>query len=138
MERGFLYLVAVLDWYSRYVVSWRLSNTMDTSFCVAALSAALKQAVPEIFNTDQAAQFTAADFVDRLLDAGIRVSMDGRGRALDNVFIEFRNNDYYEHGINSNFAQNGLDKGVHFINGHRLGRITTGLSLFQTVVIPIL
>ena len=88
MARGFLYLVAVLDWYSRYVLSWRLSNTMDTSFCVAALGAALEQAVPEIFNTDQGAQFTATDFVDRLLGAGIRVSMDGRGRALDNAFIE--------------------------------------------------
>ncbi len=88
MSHGFLYLVAVLDWYSRYVVSWRLSNTIDTSFCLEALASALEQAVPEIFNTDQGAQFTATDFVDRLLDAGVQVSMDGRGRALDNVFVE--------------------------------------------------
>lgn len=88
MPRGFLYLVAVLDWYSRYVVSWRLSNTMETGFCVEALEAALRHAVPEIFNTDQGAQFTAVAFVDTLLEAGVRVSMDGRGRALDNAFIE--------------------------------------------------
>lgn len=88
MPRGFLYLVAVLDWYSRYVVSWRLSNTMETGFCVEALEAALRHAVPEIFNTDQGAQFTAVAFVDTLQEAGVRVSMDGRGRALDNAFIE--------------------------------------------------
>lgn len=88
MPRGFLYLVAVLDWYSRYVVSWKLSNTMETGLCVEALEAALQHAVPEIFNTDQGAQFTAAAFVDTLLKVGIQVSMDGRGRALDNAFIE--------------------------------------------------
>lgn len=88
MSRGFMFLVAVLDWYSRYVLAWRLSNTLETQFCLEALEAALGQATPEIFNTDQGAQFTAKDFVDRLLDADIRISMDGRGRALDNVFIE--------------------------------------------------
>lgn len=88
MPRGFLYLVAVLDWYSRYVISWRLSNTMETGFCVEALEAALEHGVPEIFNTDQGAQLTANAFVDTLLGTGIQVSMDGRGRALDNAFIE--------------------------------------------------
>ena len=88
MPRGFLYLVAVMDWHSRFVISWRLSNTMDTAFCVEALEAALEGAKPEIFNTDQGAQFTALAFVGKLQDAGVRVSMDGRGRALDNVFIE--------------------------------------------------
>ena len=88
MPRGFMFLVAVLDWYSRYVLSWRLSNTLETRFCLEAQEAALEQATPEIFNTDQGAQFTAKDFVDPLLDAGVRVSMDGRGRALDNAFIE--------------------------------------------------
>ncbi len=88
MPRGFMFLVAVLDWYSRYVLSWRLSNTLETQFCLEALEAALELATPEIFNTDQGAQFTAKDFVDPLLDAGVQVSMDGRGRALDNVFIE--------------------------------------------------
>jgi putative transposase len=88
MHRGFLYLVAVLDWYSRYVVAWRLSNTLETHFCVEALEAALELAIPEIFNTDQGAQFTALAFVDHLQQAGVQVSMDGRGRALDNVFVE--------------------------------------------------
>jgi len=88
MHRGFLYLVAVLDWYSRYVVAWRLSNTLETRFCVEAIEAALELAIPEIFNTDQGAQFTALAFVDRLQQAGVQVSMDGRGRALDNVFVE--------------------------------------------------
>ncbi len=88
MPRGFMYLVAVMDWYSRYVLAWQLSNTMETNFCVEALEAALSQASPEIFNTDQGAQFTAEAFVGRVLAAGVQVSMDGRGRALDNVFIE--------------------------------------------------
>jgi putative transposase len=88
MQRGFLYLVAVMDWFSRYVLAWELSNSLDAIFCLLALETALGQARPEIFNTDQGAQFTSADFTGRLLAAGIRVSMDGRGRALDNVFIE--------------------------------------------------
>jgi len=85
LAQGFMYLVAVMDWYSRYVLSWRLSNTLDGRFC---LEAALTQGQPEIFNTDQGAQFTARKFTDRLVSAGIRVSMDGCGRAIDNVFIE--------------------------------------------------
>jgi putative transposase len=88
MRRGFVYLVAVMDWYSRYVLSWGVSTTMDQEFCVEALDKALAQAVPEIFNTDQGAQFTSEAFVGKLLEHGVRVSMDGRGRALDNVFIE--------------------------------------------------
>ena len=88
MEHGFLYLAAVLDWYSRYVVSWRLSNTLDGTFCLDVLEEALLQGTPEIFNTDQGAQFTATSFTGRLERAGIQVSMDGKGRALDNVFVE--------------------------------------------------
>lgn len=88
MSHGFLYLVAVLDWYSRYVVSWRLSNTLDGTFCREALEEALLMDRPEIFNTDQGSQFTATSFTSRLEQAGIRVSMDGKGRALDNVFVE--------------------------------------------------
>jgi putative transposase len=88
MRHGFLYLVAVLDWYSRYVLSWRLSNTLEGTFCVEALEAALARGTPEIFNSDQGCQFTAAAFTDRLAAQGIAISMDGRGRALDNVFIE--------------------------------------------------
>ena len=88
MLRGFMYLVAIMDWYSRYVVTWQLSNTLDGRFCLEALDAALAQARPEIFNTDQGAQFTALEFTSRLETAEVRISMDGRGRALDNVFIE--------------------------------------------------
>jgi putative transposase len=87
--RGFLYLVAIIDWASRAVLAWRLSNTMDVSFCLAALEEALARfGKPEIFNTDQGAQFTSAAFTGRLAAEGIRISMDGRGRWLDNVFIE--------------------------------------------------
>jgi putative transposase len=87
--RGFLYLVAVIDWASRAVLSWRLSNTMEASFCVSALEEALARfGRPEIFNTDQGSQFTSAAFTGTLMAAGIRISMDGRGRWMDNVFIE--------------------------------------------------
>jgi putative transposase len=88
MARGFLYLVVVMDWHSRYVLAWRLSNTMDTSFCLDALEDALRKGRPEIFNTDQGAQFTSAALTDKLETAGVRISMDGRGRWLDNVFVE--------------------------------------------------
>ena len=88
LRGGFVYLVAILDWFSRYVVAWELSNTLDRSFCIAALEAALSQATPEIFNTDQGCQFTSTDFTGRLKDAGIQISMDGRGRAFDNIFTE--------------------------------------------------
>ena len=88
MPRGFTYLVAVIDWYSRFVLSWQLSNTLDGRFCLEALEAALDLGNPEIFNTDQGAQFTARGFTSRVEAAGVRVSMDGRGRALDNVFVE--------------------------------------------------
>src|SRR5262245_49717093 len=87
--RGFLYLVAVMDWASRAVLSWRLSNTMDSSFCVEALEEALaRYGKPEIFNTDQGSQFTSGDFIGVLSKAEVRISMDGRGRWMDNVFIE--------------------------------------------------
>lgn len=88
LRRGFLYLVAVLDWYSRYVLAWALSNTLDMLFCVEAVEQALGSGQPEIFNTDQGAQFTSEAFTRRLEGAGIRISMDGRGRALDNIFVE--------------------------------------------------
>jgi putative transposase len=88
MLHGFLYLVAVLDWYSRYVLAWELSNTLDTHFCLAALDTALRHGQPRIFNTDQGAQFTSAVYTSRLEQAGIRISWGGRGRALDNVFVE--------------------------------------------------
>ncbi len=89
MRRGFLYLVAIMDWHSRRVLSWRLSNTMDVTFCTEALEEALaRYGKPEIFNTDQGSQFTSLAFTQMLTDAGIQISMDGRGRWMDNVFIE--------------------------------------------------
>jgi len=89
MCHGFMYLTAVIDWYSRYVLSWRLSNSLDSHFCLEALEEALSGSQkPEIFNTDQGCQFTSIAFTSRLQDHGIQISMDGRGRALDNVFIE--------------------------------------------------
>jgi putative transposase len=88
MPRGFMYLTAVMDWHSRYVLSWRLSNSLDGSFCLEALEDALQCGRPEIFNTDQGAQYTAEGFTGRLEAARVAISMDGRGRALDNVFVE--------------------------------------------------
>ena len=89
MRRGFLYLVAIMDWATRKVLAWRLSNTMDAEFCIQALEEAVARfGVPEIFNTDQGGQFTSPRFTDLLKDAGVRISMDGRGRWMDNVFIE--------------------------------------------------
>lgn len=85
---GFIYLAAVLDWYSRYVLSWAVSVTLDARFCLEALEQALAGGQPEVFNTDQGSQFTSQAFTGRLEQAGVRVSMDGRGRALDNVFVE--------------------------------------------------
>jgi putative transposase len=88
LPHGFMYLVAVIDWFSRYVLAWQLSNTLDGYFCDQALQQALARGRPEIFNTDQGAQFTAVSFTAILEAAGIRISMDGRGRALDNIFVE--------------------------------------------------
>jgi len=88
MEKGFLYLVAVIDWFSRYVISWRLSNTLEATFCIDALQESLNKGKPDIFNTDQGSQFTSNDFTNCLLENDIKISMDGRGRCLDNVFVE--------------------------------------------------
>jgi len=88
MRGGFVYLVAIMDWYSRYVLSWEVSVSMESSFCVSALGWALQQGQPEIFNTDQGAQFTSTGFTSQLEKHGVKISMDGRGRAMDNIFIE--------------------------------------------------
>jgi putative transposase len=88
MVSGYMYLVAIIDWYSRYVLAWRLSNSLESSFCVEALQEALSRRRPEIFNTDQGVQFTSREFTGRLESCGVQISMDGKGRALDNVFIE--------------------------------------------------
>jgi len=88
LPNGFMYLAAVIDWFSRYVLSWRLSNTLDVEFCIEALEEALSHGCPEVFNTDQGVQFTSTAFTSRLEAAGAKVSMDGKGRCLDNVFVE--------------------------------------------------
>jgi putative transposase len=126
LRGGFVYLVAVLDWCSRYVLSWRLSNALDVGFCLEALDAALTRGKPEIFNTDQGAQFTSPTFTGRLAAAGVRISMDGRGRALDNVFIErlWRSVKYEEVGCPLGAA--GLRQ-----RGGRPARITPLLPLLQ-------
>lgn len=126
LARGFVYLVAVIDWYSRYVLSWEVSVTLDGSFCLDALNTALAKGRPDIFNTDQGPQFTSEAFTGRLLDEGIRVSMDGRGRALDNIFVErlWRSVKYEEvylkdyEGVPAAVA--GLDAYFAFYNGERL------------------
>jgi len=124
--RGFLYLVAVMDWASRAVLSWRLSNTMDVSFCVSALEDALARfGRPEIFNTDQGSQFTSAAFTGTLAKAEIRISMDGRGRWMDNVFIErlwrsLKYEDIYLKGYaDGREARAGIASWIAFYNGRR-------------------
>lgn len=126
MRKGFLYLVAIMDWHSRKVLSWRLSNTMDADFCVSALEEALaKYGKPDIFNTDQGSQFTCFAFTNILRDNGIRISMDGRGRWLDNVFIErlWRSLKYecvYLHAFETGSeARAGIGKWIGFYNQHR-------------------
>ena len=88
LRGGFVYLVAIIDWFSRYVLAWRLSNTLDTGFCLEALDEALRRGLPDIFNSDQGVQFTSADFTGRLEQAKVQISMDGRGRCFDNIFVE--------------------------------------------------
>ena len=124
--RGFLYLVAIIDWASRAVLSWRLSNTMDASFCISALEEALARfGKPEIFNTDQGSQFTSAAFTGRLEAAGIRVSMDGRGRWMDNVFIErlwrsLKHEEVYlKHYADAGEARTGIAGWMAFYNAER-------------------
>jgi putative transposase len=125
MMRGFMYCVAVIDWYSRYVLSWGISNTQDAEFCVNVLDKALQVHRPEIFNTDQGSQFTSHKFTDRLNDAKIRISMDGRGRVLDNIFIErlwrsMKYEDVYLHNYSDPTALlNGLENYFHFYNHQR-------------------
>jgi len=123
MRKGFLYLVAIMDWHSKKVLSWKLSNTMDADFCVAALEEALaKHGKPGIFNTDQGSQFTSFAFTNVLRDNGIRISMDGRGRWLDNVFIErlWRSLKYecvYLHAFETGSeARAGIGRWIDFYN----------------------
>ena len=126
LAQGWVYLVAVLDWYSRYVLAWEVSNSLESAFCVAALDRALHQARPTIFNTDQGSQFTSQEFTGRLHDADVQISMDGRGRALDNVFVErlWRSVKYEEVYLKSYetvpVAIRSLDAYFRFYNEERL------------------
>jgi putative transposase len=126
MRAGFVYLVAIMDWYSRRVLSWRLSNTLDSSFCVEALEEALARfGKPEIFNTDQGAQFTADAFTTPLRERGIAISMDGKGRCLDNVFVErlwrsLKYEEVYLHAYDSvPEARAGIGRYLAFYNDER-------------------
>lgn len=124
--RGFVYLVAVMDWYSRYVLSWALSTTLESWFCIEALRRALATGRPEIFNTDQGSQFTNAAFADRLREASVAISMDGRGRVFDNIFVErlwrsVKYEDVYlkDYGVVDE-ARRGLQDYFTFYNTERL------------------
>jgi putative transposase len=127
LKHGFAYLTAIVDWYSRKVLSWRLSNTMDSSFCVEALEEAFeKYGTPEYFNTDQGAQFTSAEFTEQLKIRGIKISMDGKGRAIDNIFIErlwrtIKYENVFLRGYQSMVeARDGLREYLAFYNDERL------------------
>ena len=140
MARGFLYLVAIMDWHSRYVLAWRLSNTLEVDFCLEALEEALRQGKPEVFNTDQGSQFTSEAFTGMLLAQGIQVSMDGKGRCTDNVFVErlWRSIKYEEVYLkayqNGSEARKGIGAYLAFYNQERphqaLGYRTPG-QVFQ-------
>ena len=125
LSRGFMYLVAVIDWHSRYVLSWRLSNSLESSFCIEALEAALELGCPEIFNTDQGVQFTNRMFTSRLEQTGVSISMDGRGRAMDNVFVErlwwsVKYEHVYRHDhLTVASLHEGLDTYLEFFNRQR-------------------
>ena len=125
MARGFLYLMAIMDWHSRYVLAWRLSNTLEVDFCVAALEEALSKGRPQIFNTDQGSQFTSEAFTSMLLSQGVQVSMDGRGRCMDNVFVErlWRSIKYEEVYLkayqNGTEARKGIGAYLAFYNQER-------------------
>ena len=133
-----MYLVAIIDWYSRRVLSWRLSNTLDTRFCLDALFAALEQGEPIIFNTDQGSQFTSEDFTGALLEKQILISMDGRGRALDNIFVErlwrtVKYEDIYLNDYGSVLElEKGLDKYFRFYNQERPYSALGGRTPFET------
>jgi len=146
MAKGFLYLVAIIDWYSRYVLSWRLSNTLDVGFCIEALEEALKKGKPEIFNTDQGSQFTSEDFTALLKSSGIRISMDGKGSYKDNLFIErlWRTVKYEE--VYLRVYQNGREARVSLYNyfrfynterPHQALGYRTPIEVFVTVPTPV-
>jgi putative transposase len=125
LSRGWVYVAAVMDWFSRYVLSWELSITLDSSFCVDALKRALGLGVPEIFNSDQGSQFSSVWFTGVLKDAGVKISMDGVGRAYDNIFVErlwrsLKYEEIYLHDYaTASEARRGIDHWFEFYNRHR-------------------
>jgi putative transposase len=125
MRQGFMYLVAIMDWFTRYVIAWEISNTLDGQFCLDCLEQAMKSGLPEIFNTDQGSQFTATAFVSALEEAGVKISMDGRGRAHDNIFIErlwrtVKYEDIYLRDYaNGNELRSGLGRYFRYYNSER-------------------
>jgi putative transposase len=139
VRRGFLYLIAIMDWATRHVLAWRLSNTMDAGFCVEALHEAMaRYGKPEIFNTDQGSQFTSLDFTGMLKDAEVTISMDGRGRCMDNIFIErlWRSLKYeavYLHELTGGFAaQRVIGEWIGFYNTARPHSALDGRTPAQT------
>jgi putative transposase len=138
LPQGYVYLVAVIDWYSRYVLSWELSNTMDMTFCLSALEKALAQNTPKIFNSDQGSQFTSTAFTSRLEKEGVFVSQDGRGRALDNIFVErlwrsVKYEEVYLKGYTSVIeALRGLEEYFDFYNNERMHQSLNYCSLDYT------
>lgn len=125
LKQGFVYLVAVIDWFSRYVLSWEVSNSLDTCFCLSALEKAFQNGVPEIFNSDQGSQFTSESFINSLQASGTQISWDGRGRAMDNIFVErlWRSVKYEEVYLkdyaNVPEAITGLNRYFRFYNSQR-------------------
>ncbi len=126
MLQGFVYLIAIMDWYSRFVLAWEISNTLDSIFCLSALEQALLISTPDIFNTDQGTQFTSLDFTGRLEKENIRISMDGRGRFIDNIFVErlwrsVKYEEVYLHDYETvSDARKGLSRYFLFYNMDRL------------------
>lgn len=137
LRQGFVYLVAIIDLYSRFILSWRLSNTLEADFCVEALNEALSKATPEYFNTDQGAQFTSTRFIEVLKSNEIKISMDGRGRMLDNIFIErfWRSLKYEEVYIKSyenvRECRKGLNEYMNFYNQRRLHQSLNYLTPYE-------
>ncbi len=146
MAKGFHYLMAIMDWYTRYVVAWRLSNTLDADFCIETLEEALGKGRPEVFNTDQGSQFTSEGFTGLLERHGVRISMDGKGRYTDNIFVErlWRTVKYEEVYLkaysNGREAKAGLELYIHFYNTQRphqaLGYRTPG-EVFNGDSVPL-
>jgi putative transposase len=125
MQHGFMYLIAILDWYSRYIVAWELSNTLTADFCITALEKALSITIPEIFNTDHGVQFTSNKWLDILIAHNVQISMTGKGRCIDNIYPErlwrtIKYEDFYLHCYEDGFAlQEGLEKFIQFYNERR-------------------